>query len=379
MSETRKAHLGFIDGIRGMAILAVFLFHSFRVAFGSDQLEWNGLFRDFSQPTTFLILFPLTYGFAGVPVFFVVSGFCIHLSHSRNMESGWIAFAIRRFFRIYPSYLFALLLFFFVWPWGSLGLSGMERTGQLLTHIFAVHNFNESTLFGINPSFWSIAVEIQLYALYPLLLLFANQVGWKGALITVWSIEFCIRLYSSIITSVSGNSIPVFIEFSPFSFWFSWALGAFLCECHLKNTTSRLFRVRPDLLFIACILFPLFRPTASFTFPAFALLAAVAVERLLKNTWRFSINRVLEKTWSHLCFLGVVSYSFYLIHQPIVGLASRMLRKLYHENMDQPLCRFFLCVALYPVIVFLSFSMFRRIERPFVRFGGACMKKKTEI
>jgi len=93
-----RGHLPFLYGIRGIAILAVFLFHSFVHTFGFDNLAWKGLFRDFDTSRSFLALYPLTYGSAGVAIFFVVSGFCIHLSHQSNNEGGWRNFFNRRFF-----------------------------------------------------------------------------------------------------------------------------------------------------------------------------------------------------------------------------------------------------------------------------------------
>ena len=110
-----KPYVPALDAIRGAAILAVFLFHSLGVSFGFDKLPWNGLFRDFANASkSFLLLYPLTYGSAGVAIFFVVSGFCIHLSFSKGSDKRWASFANRRLFRIYPPYLFALLIFFFV-------------------------------------------------------------------------------------------------------------------------------------------------------------------------------------------------------------------------------------------------------------------------
>jgi peptidoglycan/LPS O-acetylase OafA/YrhL len=65
-----KEHLPFLDGIRGVAILAVFLYHSLGASFGLYQLPWAGMFRDFDTSRSYLLLYPFTYGFAGVAVLF---------------------------------------------------------------------------------------------------------------------------------------------------------------------------------------------------------------------------------------------------------------------------------------------------------------------
>jgi len=111
MNQRNKIHLPFLDGIRGIAILGVFFFHSLHATFGFDNLKWNGIYRDFNVLDSFLALYPFTYGGAGVAIFFVVSGFCIHLRHQRSKDGDWLSFANRRFFRIYPPYLLALLFF----------------------------------------------------------------------------------------------------------------------------------------------------------------------------------------------------------------------------------------------------------------------------
>lgn len=62
-----------LESARGIAIIVVFLFHCLGVSFGLDQPPWGEWFREFSVSRLFHILFPLTYGWAGVAIFFVVS------------------------------------------------------------------------------------------------------------------------------------------------------------------------------------------------------------------------------------------------------------------------------------------------------------------
>ena len=118
-SPVSANHLEIIDLLRGVAILAVFLFHCLGASFGFSQLPWNGLFPGLKVSATFFALLPCSYGWAGVALFFVISGFCIHLSHIRSGEKGFGRFFVRRFFRIYPAYLVCVLAFFFIPPWKS--------------------------------------------------------------------------------------------------------------------------------------------------------------------------------------------------------------------------------------------------------------------
>src|SRR5580700_9314628 len=108
--NNRSAHLPRLDAVRALAILSVFLYHSLGVVFYKDQLDFHGGWLDFrSAPSRlFLACYPLTFGWVGVSLFFVLSGFVIHYSFvgsGRPFRAG--GFFVRRFWRIYPPYLLA--------------------------------------------------------------------------------------------------------------------------------------------------------------------------------------------------------------------------------------------------------------------------------
>jgi peptidoglycan/LPS O-acetylase OafA/YrhL len=65
----QRAHLPFLDQLRGLAIIFVVAYHALFQAFHRDQLEWRGWFRDFNAPTSFLAVYPVTWGWSGVAIF----------------------------------------------------------------------------------------------------------------------------------------------------------------------------------------------------------------------------------------------------------------------------------------------------------------------
>ena len=196
-------HIDCLDYIRAIAILAVFFYHSLGTAFGLSKLPWGpGLFRSFSVPPAFLAMLPLSLGCAGVAGFFVVSGFCIHLSFARQPAPDYVGFYIRRFFRIYPPYLVAALAFAFLVPMTRLDLHSHEGRLQLFSHLFLVNNLDGRTVYGLVPAFWSIASEAQLYAIYPLLLWLTRKLGWRGAMFFVALLEIGLRGWSDIYFTV---------------------------------------------------------------------------------------------------------------------------------------------------------------------------------
>jgi peptidoglycan/LPS O-acetylase OafA/YrhL len=357
-----KIHLSFLDGIRGLAILAVFLIHSLGASFGLYSLGWSGLFRDFHVSKAYLALYPLTYGWVGVPIFFVVSGFCIHLSHQSSRETGWLGFINRRFFRIYPAYLLAVCVFFFVWP-ATQSVHSAAGHRQLAFHLLAVHNLGDDTYFGINGSFWSIAVEIQLYAIYPILLLVTRKFGWGKALLFVGIVEMTIHAVQEISLNCFDHSLRRHIIGSPFAFWFSWAIGAYVAQCFLDGKVNSLLRFRFDLMIVIAFAMPLFKPTDEFAFPAFSFAAAIAIDRLISKQWKLPDNRIFSIAWRHLGLLGMISYSFYLFHQPIVHFFSD------HVEHLPPWARFCICCSSYVIIFALSYLIYRLVEQPSTALG----------
>src|SRR5947209_14137043 len=90
----RQKHIDFLDHFRGIAVVAVFLFHSLGTACGRNQLPWANWIADFDVSRTFLVLLPFSLGWSGVAIFFVVSGFCIHLNFRRKPD--WRDFTLDR-------------------------------------------------------------------------------------------------------------------------------------------------------------------------------------------------------------------------------------------------------------------------------------------
>ncbi len=156
-----------LDGIRGLAALYVVLNHIFLRAFPGYPAArapfWAGWF---------------IYGRFAVVVFIVLSGFSLALSPARH---GWrldslSRFAHRRIRRIVPAY-WAALVFSLAVAWlivpppgqGAPDLKSVVVNGALVQNLIHAQSPNRA--------FWSIAVEAQLYILFPLLLLMVRRRG----------------------------------------------------------------------------------------------------------------------------------------------------------------------------------------------------------
>jgi peptidoglycan/LPS O-acetylase OafA/YrhL len=149
-------HVRQLDGVRGLAITLVLVFHCFA-------------FRPWVRVTSF--------GWTGVDLFFVLSGFLITgiLLDSKSRPHCYRNFIVRRALRIFPLYYFALAAFFF---FNLILHFGADDAGKLLPYLatytqniyFAFHGWLKDTGSAINH-FWSLAQEEQFYLFWPLLVL----------------------------------------------------------------------------------------------------------------------------------------------------------------------------------------------------------------
>jgi peptidoglycan/LPS O-acetylase OafA/YrhL len=369
---SRRDHLPFLDQFRGVAIILVFLYHSIYQAFRRDELNWSGWFRDFNAPGTFLGLYPVTWGWTGVAIFFAVSGFCIHLSHARARQASVRDFVIRRWFRIYPPFLASLIIFAFIFPDTRLDLHTRYGIGQLVSHALLAHNFNARTVHGIAVAWWSIAVEFQLYLLYPLLLLVARKHGWQRVLWYTAIIEIGMRLGGDIYWMTTGAKPSIVLESLPFYFWFSWSIGAALADAYVKDMPLPFARSSTSLWVVLLIAADLFKPLQEFSFTFAALASATLMAHLLeRRTQAVPQQHSLLRRGiaAHVSLVGSCSYSIYLIHHPIVVAWPRLIRFLLPSAPAHPLFMYLCCLAAWIVIVPIASAMYRYVELPAIALG----------
>ena len=164
--------LGWIDALRGLAILMVLANHVALVVPG------------LSPP----LLAAARFGQMGVQLFFVVSAYTLCLSWQQRHAGEpqpTARFLLRRFFRIAPLYWFGIALFaavHFLQPGET--ASGAYDAGNVLANALFVHGFVPAAQNTVVPGGWSIGTEMAFYALFPLLMaLLARRPGVAPALL----------------------------------------------------------------------------------------------------------------------------------------------------------------------------------------------------
>ena len=357
--QRNEDHLNFFDTMRGVALIGVFLAHCRGEAYGWDFDPGHARTLDA------MLTFPLMLGATAVPIFFAISGFCIHLAHRRSTRKDWLTFFTRRFFRIYPPYFVALVLECILFRTHLLATGEVVERGQFFTHLFLIHNGWERTFFGINGSFWSIAVEVQLYMLYPLVFVMARGLGWTRTLAITGMIELSLRVWAAVCAALHAAPPPTFIIQSPFAYWFSWTIGAVVAEAFLNGQPLPFRRIPIWLFPVTVVLTSTADWLQPFFFPLASLATVVVITRCL-NAENAPSARV---TWStrYLRYAGTISYSMYLLHQPLVyAIADR----LHHTRIGgDPLLVLLFTAAFWFPILFLAGWFYRLLEEPSIALG----------
>ena len=176
-ASLRAERLWTIDALRGVAALGVVMFHASDVP-GMDR----------SGPIGWVLDGILTWGRYGVWLFFVLSGFCIHMRWASRAASGdrsvpgFVEFWKRRFRRLYPPYLIALLIF--VAFRLAMGVEDVAKFGRdFVLHLLLIQNNVAGSSYAFNEVFWTLAIEEQLYLLYFVFLAVRIRYGWRAALL----------------------------------------------------------------------------------------------------------------------------------------------------------------------------------------------------
>jgi len=334
-----------IDGLRALAVLPVILFHA--------GFEW------------------FSGGFVGVDVFFVISGYLITTIIISEMAEGKFSivnFYERRARRILPALFFVMAACL---PFAILLLapSDLKDFGQSLV---STATFSSNILFWWERGYfgaalelkpllhtWSLAVEEQYYIIFPLFLTLAWKFGIKK--ITIFLILiFLISLSLAHFTSTYG----VFDRIITGSFYLiptrAWELlvGVFIAIYfyHFKVTQLTRFNQFFSLLGLCMVTYSVIFFDSNTPFPSLYTLVPTLGTGLIiisahKNT---IVNKMLS--FKPLVFIGLLSYSAYLWHQPIFAFARH---KLSHDISDQI---FFLLIA---ISLFLAFISWRWVEKPF--------------
>ena len=348
-----------LDSLRGLAALTVFLTHFLGMKAGAP------LFQQLSLSP----LGVLVNGNAAVMFFFVLSGFVLSLPFvDNNKPLKLTAFYTKRVFRIYPAFMVAIifsillkdLLFdktamaaftgwihnFWDWDWNKESISETLRTFLLIGP-----KFNDSL---IDPPIWSLVIEMQISIVLPFFIMIVSR--------------------GSVALNMGLLLVIVWLTY-PHD---AWALPVFyigILMAKYKGPLINMISSRNTILIIVAVLFAILLYNNSYEFPSLIR----QIQSPFKYTWSKylmaaggSIIMMLvlaRKRLSHFfehrifVFFGDISYSFYLIHAPILLTMASVFTNRF------ALSPVYIFLSAFILAVTLSYLMFIFIEKPFQQFA----------
>jgi peptidoglycan/LPS O-acetylase OafA/YrhL len=341
MPKDERERIHGLDFLRGVASLAVCWFHLTSFTYATP----DGAFYAALRRTG-------VYGWLGVEVFFVISGFVIpySLHRAKYRLRSYPNFIAKRLVRLDPPYLVGIaLILALAYAYALFKGAAPEVEGKpvdaarVLLHLGYLNIFFDYE--WLNPSFWTLAIEFQYYLLvglaYPA---FVARRAWARRLAFVCFAAAAL-LADRTLSDGGGPYSNFILRFVPL-----FLLGA--------ATFQRRARVvgRAE----------------------YALLLALAAGIGLVTTGRLSTAAALgavvvinfyERRSALTDFFGRISYSLYLLHWPVGHLTLSLLGlKLLHASSDAT--KVFVVAVAFGVCVAASYVLYVLVERPAQRWSS---------
>jgi peptidoglycan/LPS O-acetylase OafA/YrhL len=357
-----------LDHLRALAIILVVLCH----------------YRSFNHPAWLTDIFG--FGWTGVDLFFVLSGFLISnqlfTEIQRRDDISLRNFYTKRAFRILPPYFFILLIYIFIPAFH-------ER--EQLSPLWKMFTFTQNlgvniSVYGTFSHSWSLCVEEQFYLLFPLLLLFLLKSGrlkrstWLIPTIFVLSILLRLIIWHFILKPLEDQD-----DFG--RYWYQWIYyptdtrldGLIVGVC-----VAAIYRFKPawiswinqyaNLMWILGIIFFVITfYVASDAHKRFSTIFGFSLVALCFGMLVFSAilpGSILFKSKSFLSrHLATLSYSVYLCHKGLIHVTQKVLDGYIHEDGT---VMFFICIA---VCILGAYLMRIFIEKPAMAIRDRYLEK----
>jgi peptidoglycan/LPS O-acetylase OafA/YrhL len=335
-----------VDGLRALAVLPVVLFHT-------DIPGFSG-------------------GFVGVDIFYVISGYLITSIVAKDLSRGrfsLISFYDRRIRRIFPA-LFAMLFVCFLAGYLLLAPADFTTFGKSLVAItFFMSNIFFKRKGGTEGYFanashtqvllhtWSLSVEEQFYLFFPTTLLlitrylkdFTKHILWLGI-----CVSFAINIWAT-----QHAPQAAFYIFIPRA-W-ELLLGALLAVKAVPLLKQRVSREIAGLAGLGLIAWAVVGLTKYTAFPGFAALLPCLGAWLV--IYAGESGPSLTKSilsWRPLVFIGVISYSLYLWHWPIIVFTKYVVARPLISGLSHGEA-----IAVIPSSILIAFLSYEFVESPF--------------
>lgn len=358
----REGHIPALDGVRGVAILLVMLFH-FALEIDRHSPFWDGLRSLFG------------FGWSGVDLFFVLSGFLITgiLLDTKTAENYFLSFYARRFLRIFPAYYFALLaLMLAAWLTPALA-AWLPPHGDWRVYVAYLQNWPvllAQPAQALVGHLWSLAVEEQFYLVWPLVIF---ALSTRAALITAAALSLGALSLRLVLIGMGVDSESIYRN--TFSRLDALLIGAIIAIAVRDPRVPAWVRPRAKLLVAAGCGLLAFVPVYARSLSNHSLrvlglgmtLIAAAYGLFLLTLVASPNDSPWRRRWSApgLRMLGKYSYGMYLVHPPAYHLVRYLEERLGLPSTGP--WNIPLAIGATLLIALLSFHL---LESPFLAMKG---------
>jgi peptidoglycan/LPS O-acetylase OafA/YrhL len=357
MSPSGKKHwLSHVQGLRGLAVLAVVVFHA-------------GI--------------PLPGGYLGVDVFFVVSGYVItalilrELNQSNTLDLK--KFYLRRIQRLLPALLVLVavvspLSILVLSPLGAsqnslwTGLASVFGSGNIAIQYLSGGYFGDDASVNTFLHTWSLGVEEQFYLLFPLVILLLFQIRKRSSLtpVTIGILSLstlsATLLVLAFYVEMPFESLGVYDFYSPLGRMWEFGLGAIVATLKPPKIRSRYLSTIGWFLLLSSLVAPL---SSDVLGPQQLLAASGSALLIYSGPGKAKRKSSLES--KSLVFIGDISYSWYLWHWPIIVFVSLV------SGQNVILMSLAAAASIVPAIL-----SYRFVESPIRNSGwGVLISKRT--
>ncbi|WP_192022380.1 acyltransferase family protein [Shewanella sp. WPAGA9] len=331
-----------LDSLRAIAVLLVLFLH-FSTAFLFYSHTYDVSVVD---SESLLRQAQLIMGAKGVFLFFSLSGFLIvYLLKLKGFNKfNYRTYIIRRFWRLHPPYVAALVIFFIV----HLFLGDYD-VQLLVQSFFASFFYSHDLVFNhwsyILPVAWSLEVEIQFYLIAPLFIYICTKLK---SLFFVF-LFFCLLLAASLYQFFEfRNLVKYLLYFIP---------GMFIAELYFEKLLLRRKSIFFDVAFMV-------------SFFALVLSEPSIFDSLLLLVVFYSVFnlKLLNKFFNNefLGFIGKISFSVYLLHYPLFHLLMKLFANkiLFFDAYEYDML--FQWFIFFPITIALIYPFYLIFESPYV-------------
>lgn len=366
-----------LDGLRAVAFLIVFGFH----------VKY------------------LPFGWMGVQLFFVLSGYLItgillRMRQNLSISDYFVKFYGRRFLRIFPLYYFYLFLMIGLAFWlisirfkpAVMGIF----LDQVWYALFYVYDFFSAYSGYIDSGFldhlWSLSVEEQFYIFWPLLIFLVPEKRLKQFFIAgimagpAFRIIIFLIDQAGVFPALRGPA-PLATYFLPFSHVDAFLFGAYISRFPIKNARQQFLLVS---FLVPLLGFSTYYASTGRFSPLSMLGYEITLPHAYQFLWAYTLLnywfalliycvvseqmfvRWLE--WAPLRYLGKISYGLYVYHYPMIWIMDQVGGQLGLSGRELSLFILFASFIGTLVTAFLSFNF---IEKPFLKLKDRFVSYST--